>query len=181
MKKQYYNQSRMRAVHHSGVKAFDNYIVSIAPGNSIGGGLYGLSIRPYYGALDGLNHPTPNGDMQRYDIKNYPTALPESVLNVIRREGLREGLYVYTLYHERNGHRTYHGFIVTRAKDNQLIDVIVTGPTYKSHIVLGYAKEYLSEPTIPPASAADVITANAGLEPGPPSYQPSECINAPFA
>jgi hypothetical protein len=45
MKKQYYNQSRMRAVHHSGVKAFDNFIVSITPGNSIGGGLYGKSIR----------------------------------------------------------------------------------------------------------------------------------------
>jgi hypothetical protein len=111
--------------------------------------------------------------MQRYDISHYPVALPESVLNVIRREGQREGLYVYTLYHDRNGKRTYHGHIVTRAKDHQLIDVIVTGPTYKSQIVLGYAKDYLSEPTIPSPSAADLITANAGLEPG---YH-EECIH----
>lgn len=140
-----------KAIIESGHKAFDAYCMTLSVGPVVGGGQWAMSIRSHNTAKNPIDQPVSPGEMQEFDIRSFRNfGLPQNIEQFVRENGKEKSLMVNAFYHYHKGNKTIHGYIITLGQEQnyQLLKMFVTGPTYKSHLVINYAKDFVSNPSV---------------------------------
>lgn len=148
MKKEVWRKDRMKQIVNTGHKEFDRQLTCVSTGNVIGGGQYSFYIRPY--SETACNGHTFNpGHLQYTDFGyfgNTTCRVPDHIRNYIR--SIPELVILYNFHHHntRYGKTTtvVHGWVLTNAK-HRLIKYWVSGPTYKSALVIEGMLPYICE------------------------------------
>jgi hypothetical protein len=141
-----YTKDGMKMIFNSGNKTYDTYVVSITPGQSIGGGVTAYCIRAFNDQRDPWNKLTRSlGYNQKYDLDQFK--LPQSWRNTVARLTQNKTATLHEFYHYGK-QKVVHGWLLMR--DGVLLarfDGNEWGEKYrrKSMMVLDEAIKYLSD------------------------------------
>ena len=140
-KAEWINHNRMKI--ETGHKTYDRQANCIGLGNRIANTQLSFHIRPYSKTeCNGTQFPL--GHLRNYDFNWWVRPpLPEFIREYVKSVTETVGVYFYQFHHWQNGKRIIHGYIVTR-EDDRLLKKFVTGPTYKSTLVIDEMAEYVS-------------------------------------
>jgi len=85
------------------------------------------------------------GHLRNYDLGNWPQ-MPSHVRKTIIRatQGTKESVWVSEFFHYRGERKVIHGYVVT-THGHKLLHSFVTGPTYKSSLVIEGVIPYVVE------------------------------------
>ena len=138
-----------RMLMESGHKTFDRQTNCISTGNVIANTQLSFYIRPY-SRVECNGRKFPPGHLRNYDLKWWTRPLlPSHVRNYVESVTKDEPVIVYQFHHFLSGgywgkeRRIVHGYVVTTA-DYELLKKFVTGPTYKSGLVMDEATKYIT-------------------------------------
>lgn len=128
----------------TGCKTFDRFCTCISTGNVIGDGQSSGYIRSFNETECNGRQWEP-GQLRKFDLDAFQQ-LPRHVRAYV--EGLEQACILYCFWHEKDERLTIHGYVVTTAKynDERHLRTFVTGPTYKSHLVMEWVRDYICEP-----------------------------------
>lgn len=140
-KKEWAHANRM--LFESGNEEFDRQTTLISTGNVIADTQLSFHIRARK-KMECYGHLFPAGHLRDIDLKNFPR-LPSRVLRVVIDLTETESVILYQFHHrhEHDGQVT-HGYIITTPRHRLLLK-IVTGPTYKSGLVIAEAAKYVAD------------------------------------
>jgi len=124
----------------SGHKTFDRQVDCISTGNVLGHVQLSWHIRPYTETeCNGFTNPP--GHLRAFDLKDWQ--LPQRVRRCVLDQTETRAVWLYEFRHWRGDVKIVHGYVVT-SHDHGLIDYFVTGPTYKSELVIHEAITYIT-------------------------------------
>lgn len=155
MKKLEFRKDGMKCIFNSGCKVFDDYIISVSTGNVSGGGQTSSYIRAFNNTeCNGFTRIP--GYLQKWDLDGF-TNLPEKVRSYVQSVAHSESVILYEFYHRNPNYKEgyyrrgrfhskfiTHGYVVTDYR-NKLLRTFVTGPTYKSELVIQAVLPYITE------------------------------------
>jgi hypothetical protein len=155
LKKMEWRKDGMKQIVNTGHKTFDDYVVCISTANCVGGGVTGLYIRPYT-ETECNGHSFDPGHLNNVDLDNFMgIGRHRYILREIKGLTHDRTLCLYEIYHGYDDHQgrrqvVIHGYILTTPGWNnnqrvprELVNYWVTGPTYKSELVIQGCLPYL--------------------------------------
>lgn len=145
--KAWVNPNRM--LMESGHKTFDRQTNCISTGNMIANTQLSSYVRPY-SKVECNGRIFPLGHLRKHDLGWWSgPLLPSRVRAYIESVTKDEAVIVYQFHHFLSGgywgkdRRIVHGYVVTTT-DYELLKKFVTGPTYKSSLVIDEATKYIT-------------------------------------
>lgn len=154
MKQAIWNKSGMKQILETGCKEFDKYITCVSTGNVVGGGQLSFYIRPY-NETECNGFTREKGVLRKFDLESFKE-IPNSVRKYVESVTIDNSVILYKFYHyNRNYGRnryyrsyhnkfTVHGYVITD-RNHKLMKYFVTGPTYKSYLVIVGVLPYITE------------------------------------
>jgi len=141
-KKEWATPNRM--LMQSGHRTFDRQTNCISTGNVIANTQISFFIRPFSETKTWAGDRPP-GHLQNYDMEKWREwGLPRYIDRYITDRARTESVILYRFHHWNGDRRIVHGYIVTRA-NHVLMRKFVTGPTWKSQLVIDECAQYVSE------------------------------------
>ncbi len=127
----------------SGHLTFDRQVDLIITGNVIGAVQRSSYIRPVI-ETECNNRPFPQGQLRDFDLGGWnDVCMPASVRAYARQATETQQAILYAFFHWRGRERIVHGWVIT-SSDHRLLRSFVTGPTYKSDLVIQESLKYVS-------------------------------------
>lgn len=140
-KAEWLNLNRMKI--ETGHKTFDRQANCVGTGNRIANTQFSSHIRPRSCVeCNGMQFPL--GHLRDYDFNWWTNPrLPLYVRKYVESVTKTKAVWLYQFHHWLKDKRIVHGYIVTD-HDDGLLRKFVTGPTYKSGLVIDEMAEYVS-------------------------------------
>lgn len=141
--KEWANANKM--IFESGYRAFDRQTTFIGTGSVIADTQLSFHIRPR-NKTECYGYTFPKGHLRGIDIKNF--LLPSRVHREVMRLTEMESVILYQFHHRDEGddRQVIHGYIITTPRpEHRLLLKIVTGPTYRSGLVIAEAAKYVAD------------------------------------
>jgi hypothetical protein len=108
MKEIKWNKTGMRMINfESQHKTFNKYVVSVSPGQSVGGGMIALIVRPY-NQTDCNGSQFSFGHLRNFDLKSFTRT---HYLNYFLEENKNKKIMLREFYHYSHGKRVLHGHL----------------------------------------------------------------------
>lgn len=137
----------------SGHAVFDRQTNIISTGNIIANTQFGWHIRSWWDEGEGLVDYPENkrepGHLFAFDMRQF-NGLPTAIYNSVREfaKSSRRGLWLYEFRHftgpSWRPRKVVHGYVLTRY-NHRLIRYWITGPTYKSCLVISECIQYVAK------------------------------------
>jgi hypothetical protein len=133
----------------SGHKTFDRQVDCVSDGNVIGSVQYSSYIRPTE-EVECNGFTNPPGHLRNFDLEMFEqfgmhknSYEWKKIVELVDRYG---GGILYAFFHYVGRRRIVHGFILTDKpyKKNVVLMKFITGPTFKSSLVLNECAKYIS-------------------------------------
>lgn len=124
----------------SGHKTFDNQVDCISTGNVIGHVQLSFHVRAYT-ETECNGFVRPPGHLRSFDMKKW--RLPTDVRDRVLKETETTSVWLYEFRHWTAKGKIVHGYVIT-SNDHELLAEFVTGPTYKSGLVINEAVTYVT-------------------------------------
>jgi len=143
MLKPVWRKDGMKQIINTGHKTFDRQLVCASTGNVIGGGQYSNYIRPYTETeCNGFTRPP--GHLQNFDLQHF--SLSDRLRSLVKKYTQDKSRILYKFYHYNGDTEITHGYVLTEGYDEnyKLVDYWVTGPTYKSWLVIEGVLPYIT-------------------------------------
>jgi hypothetical protein len=132
-----------RQAFSSGHLTFDRQVDLIITGNVIGAVQRSSYIRPVI-ETECNNRQFPQGQLRDFDLGGWnDVRMPASVRTYVRQATETQLIILYAFFHWRGRARIVHGWVVT-SPGHHLLRSFVTGPTYKSDMVIQESLKYVS-------------------------------------
>ncbi len=124
----------------SGHKTFDRQVDCVSTGNVIGHVQLSSHIRPY-AETECNGRVWQSGHLRAFDLKNWqlPCHVRQCVLDMTEINAV----WLYEFRHWRGEEKIVHGYVITNY-EHDLLDYFITGPTYKSELVIHEAITYIT-------------------------------------
>ncbi len=155
-----------RMLVETGHKTFDRQTNIVSTGNIIANTQSAFYVRGEMCVKTWSRTDYEPGYLRNYDLGNWPT-MPTSVRQSVIRltAGRKDSIWVSELFHYNGDRCIVHGYIIT-TPDHHLLDMFVTGPTYKSADVLEGVLPYVTEEGELPEDSSLKTLATAEKSPG---------------
>lgn len=131
----------------TGHATFDSQCDGMSSGNVWGGTQFSNYIRAFTETeCNGFTNAP--GHLQTFDLNFFKDGLPHRVKERVKEYARTKSVILYEFRHWVGERKVVHGYIITRGHDgnNQLLQIIDTGPTFKSYAILQTAAQYVSNP-----------------------------------
>jgi len=143
VKKKVWDYEKDKMIVQTGHATFDRQTNVISTGNIIANTMLGFHCRPASNTINPLGTERPHGYLREYDLqgRGLPYRVRQSVIDVTEKEPA----WVYKFFHYNSGRQIVHGYVITRPGSNEILRTFITGPTYRSALVIHECAKYVGE------------------------------------